>query len=221
MQWSDLSPKTRSVVRLAAVIVLVLAASAVFFELADDVREGDTHGFDEAVLLWLSTHRSPALTSAFLSITALGSWPVLTLLATGTCVATFLQGRRRFPLTLLAAVVGAPLLTWALKQLYGRARPTIVPHLETVAAPSFPSGHTVSSVAFFVTVALLVAAHTQGRALRSFLVGYALIIAALVAVSRMYLGVHYPSDVAAGALLGIAWSLLCVTGERLLRDRVA
>jgi undecaprenyl-diphosphatase len=219
VRWSDLSPKTRQILPLVCGGALAFGAALGFLELGGELREGEVDHFDDAVLVWLSTHRSPALTSVFLSLTAFGSWPVLTILTAGTCVATWLKGERRFPLTLLAAVVGAPFLSWALKSLYGRQRPSVVPHLETVASASFPSGHTVSAVTFFVTLALLISAHTPKRRLRLFLVGYALAIAALVAVSRMYLGVHYPSDVAGGALIGIAWSLVCVIGDRLLRGK--
>jgi undecaprenyl-diphosphatase len=219
--WFDLTPKTRAILPLVGGGVLALFAALGFLELSGEMREGEADRFDHAVLIWLSTHRSPALTSMFLSLTALGSWPVLVVLTAGTCIATWLKGERRFPLTLLAAVVGAPFLSWGFKSLFGRQRPAIVPHLETVATSSFPSGHTVSSVTFFVTLALLVSAHTPERRLRGFLIGYALAIGALVAMSRMYLGVHYPSDVAGGALLGIAWSLLCVVGDRLFRGKAA
>lgn len=218
-RWPELSPRARSALLLAAGILLTAWAGLEFLDLADDIREGDTDRFDDAVLAWVATHRSPILTTFFRSVTALGSWPVLALLTAGTCAATLLVGERRFPLTLAVTMAGTPFLTMGMKAVHGRQRPVVVPHLETVAHTSFPSGHTISSVAFFVTVALLVSAHTKRQGLRLFLVGYALLVGALVAVSRVYLGVHYPSDVAGGALLGIAWSLGCVIGDRLLRGR--
>ena len=95
-----------------------------------------------------------------------------------------------------------------------------MPHLETVVSASFPSGHTLASVVFSVTLALLAAAHTRRRRMRAFLVGYSLAIGALVAVSRVYLGVHFPSDVTGGALVGVAWSLTAVTVNRWLRGKV-
>lgn len=204
---------------MAVAIALALWTGAQFLDLAGDMREGDTHRIDHAVLMWLETHRTPTLTHIFHSITALGSSAVLTILTLGTCIAMLLAGERRFAGTLLVVMAGTPILSQGLKRIYARERPDVVPHLETVSDPSFPSGHTVSSIAFFVTIALLVASYTPHRLLRGFLVGYALLIAALVALSRVYLGVHYPSDVAGGALLGIAWSLACVIGDRLLWRR--
>jgi undecaprenyl-diphosphatase len=198
---------------------VALSAGIYFLDLADDMREGDTDRFD-AVLTWIAAHRSPALTKAFLSITALGAWPTLAILVIGISVAMLLAGERRFPLTLIVTMAGTPLLSMGFKTIYARDRPTIVPHLETVADPSFPSGHTISSVAFFVTIALLVGPYAARLGVRVFLVSYALLVGALVAVSRVYLGVHHPSDVAGGALLGIAWSLGCVIGDRLLRGRL-
>ena len=111
-------------------------------------------------------------------------------------------------------MTGAPVLTHVFKSIYGRARPTVVPHLDTVASASFPSGHTIASVVFFSTLALLLLEYPQRGALRGFLVGYSLLIGALVATSRMYLGVHYPSDVAGGALVGAFWVLLIIVAHR-------
>lgn len=151
---------------MAAAVALALWAGAQFFDLADDMREGDTYRVDRAILMWFETHRTPALTHIFYSLTALGSSAVLTILTLGTCVAMLLAGERRFAWTLLVVMAGTPVLSQAMKRIYARERPDVVPHLETVSDPSFPSGHTVSSIAFFVTIALLVAAYTRQRLLR-------------------------------------------------------
>lgn len=220
----DTSASTRSRMRpvliLATGALLALLAGIAFLELADDVRDGDLDRFDDAVLVWIGAHRSPVLTEVILEITALGSGPVLGILAFGICGALLLAGQRRFSLVLVATLVSTPLIIYGLKHIYGRPRPTVVPHLETVTSLAFPSGHTISAVAFFVTIALLVAVHVRRNGLRLFLVAYALIVAALVAGSRVYLGVHFPSDVVGGALIGIAWSLICVTGDGALRERL-
>jgi undecaprenyl-diphosphatase len=229
--WSRVRPLADRLLRLrpsnvGAVLPLVagaavaLAAGFSFLELAERVREGQINELDDAILVWVSERRGPLFTGFFVAITALGSWPVVTLLTVGVCVGTFLAGERRLPTTLALAVTGVPALVAGLKALFGRARPRIVPHLETVATASFPSGHTVASVVLFVTLALLAGGHTRRRRLRVFLVAYSLAIGALVAASRVYLGVHFPSDVLGGGLVGIAWSLCVVVLDRALRGVV-
>jgi undecaprenyl-diphosphatase len=211
----------RAVLPLVLGAGLALAASVAFLDLGQDIREGHFNEFDDAVLTWVAERRAPALSSFFLSITALGSWPVMTLFTFGTCVGTLLAGERRLSATLAIAMLGVPLLGEFFKAQYGRERPRVVPHLETVASSSFPSGHTLASVVFFVTLALLCAGHARRKRLRVFLVGSSLAIGALVAASRVYLGVHFPSDVMGGALVGIAWSLSAVVLDRALRGKVA
>jgi undecaprenyl-diphosphatase len=210
----------RAVARLLLGAAPVLVAGFAFLELGEEVREGELAQYDDAILLWLAEHRAPALNQFFLAITALGSWPVITLLSIGVCAGALLARERRLATTVAVAMIGVPLLSHFLKTLYGRERPQVVPHLETVASASFPSGHTLASVVFFVTLALLAAAHLRRRRLRVFVVGYSLAIGALVAASRIYLGVHFPSDVTGGALVGIAWSLAAVTLDRALRGKV-
>jgi undecaprenyl-diphosphatase len=211
----------RAVVPLVLGAGVALAASVGFLELGQDIREGNFNEFDDAVLTWVAERRAPMLSSFFLAITALGSWPVMTLFTVGTCTGTLLAGERRLSATLALAMLGVPLLSQFFKALYGRERPRVVPHLETVASSSFPSGHTLASVVFFVTLALLCAGHARRKRLRVFLVGSSLAIGALVAASRVYLGVHFPSDVLGGALVGIAWSLSAVVLDRALRGKLA
>jgi undecaprenyl-diphosphatase len=211
----------RAVVPLVLGAGLALAASFAFFELGRDIRKGDLSAFDDAVLTWVAERRSADWSEFFLSITALGSWPVMSVLTVGTCAATLLAGERRLPATLGLAMLGVPVLNGLFKALYGRERPSVVPHLETVASSSFPSGHTLASVVFFVTLALLCAGHARRRLLRVFLVSGSLALGALVAASRVYLGVHFPSDVMGGGLVGIAWSLSAVVLDRALRGKLA
>jgi undecaprenyl-diphosphatase len=158
--------------------------------------------------------RSPVLTEFVRSITALGSWPVLGLLTLGVVIGSWLAGRGRPAVALAVAMAGVPLLSRGLKLIYARARPDMVAHLEQVASPSFPSGHTLGSVVFCSTIALLVYEHIARRSLRLFVVGFSLCVGGSVAASRVYLGVHYPSDVMGGALIGITWSLCVAAVER-------
>jgi undecaprenyl-diphosphatase len=211
----------RAVLPLVLGAGVALAAGVAFLELGERIRHGMLSEFDDAVLVSVAAQRSPALSKFFLALSALGSWPVMALLTIGACIGTLLAGERRLPTTLALAMLGTPLFESFFKTLYGRERPRLVPHLETVASASFPSGHTLASVVFFVTLALLAGGHTRRKRLRVFLVGYSLAIGALVAASRVYLGVHFPSDVVGGALVGIAWSLTAVTLDRALRGKVA
>jgi undecaprenyl-diphosphatase len=199
--------------------VLALGAGFAFLELAEEVRQGDVDAFDTAVLSWLAERRSPRLDALFLAVTALGSAPVLGVLTAGVVLPSFLARRLRPGLTLLVAVLGAAALSKGLKLVYGRPRPTLVPHLETVASASFPSGHTLASVAFFSTLALLAAEQAPRRRLRVFFVTYSLFVGAMVAVSRVYLGVHYPSDVAGGGLVGAAWAIVVLLVAREIERR--
>jgi undecaprenyl-diphosphatase len=190
--------------------------AAAFLGLASEVAERETERLDSAVLLGVAGLRSPVLTEFFRSITALGSWPVLGLLTLGVVIASWLAGRGRPAVALAVAMAGVPLLSRGLKLIYARARPDMVAHLEEVASPSFPSGHTLGSVVFCSTIALLVYEHIARRSLRLFVVGFSLCVGGSVAVSRVYLGVHYPSDVMGGALVGITWSLCVAAVERWL-----
>jgi undecaprenyl-diphosphatase len=214
--------KARRAVTAVAVSPVAIGAgigvccAAAFLELASDVAERDTERLDAAVLLWIAARRSPLLTEFFLGMTALGAWPVLGLLTFGIVVASGLAGRRRPALALAVAMLGVPLLSRILKTIYARARPNLVEHLDKVSSASFPSGHTLGSVVFCSTLALLVYEHIARRSLRLFVVGFSLCIGALVAASRVYLGVHYPTDVMGGALIGVTWALCVVAVERWL-----
>jgi undecaprenyl-diphosphatase len=169
--------------------------------------------FDHAVVDWIAHHRHPALTALFLALTELGSTRILVLLTLGAVPAFWLAGRRGMALAMMVAMVGSSLLTHTLKLAFARPRPDASLHLDDVYGYSFPSGHTVGSVVFFTTLALLASDHVRGGPLRTFLVAYAALLGVLVAVSRVYLGVHHPSDVIAGMAIGAGWSLLVVLAE--------
>jgi undecaprenyl-diphosphatase len=107
----------------------------------------------------------------------------------------------------LSAIVGASVLNAVFKLGLHRARPEVVPHLAEVSNASFPSGHAMISAATYLTVGALLA-HTQtSRAVRLYLLTLAVILTVMIGLSRLYLGVHWPSDVLAGWLFGAAWAL--------------
>ncbi|MET0273558.1 MAG: phosphatase PAP2 family protein [Phenylobacterium sp.] len=200
-----------------ALLLLLAIAGALwaFFSLAGEMTEGETDGFDRGLLLAL---RNPADLSdpigsrsfeeAMRDITALGGFTVLTLVTVVAVLVFLFHGRRRHALVMGGAVLLANFTSEALKDVYARARPDLVPHGSYVYSHSFPSGHSMLSAATYLTLAMLIAS-VEGRRSTKILI-YVLAVALILAVgfSRVYLGVHWPSDVLAGWSLGAAWSFL-------------
>jgi undecaprenyl-diphosphatase len=163
---------------------------------------------DGVVLRWMSHLRSPRLTGAMVDITALGSPTLVTIFTLVTLAILIVLRDRRGALLLAIASVGAWILSASMKGLIGRARPTEVQHLVEVSGSSYPSGHSLAAAALYLTMALVAARHMRTTASKAVLVAGAFFLIAMVAVSRVYLGVHYPSDVLSGVSLGTAWALL-------------
>jgi len=201
---------------LLATLLLAGAALLAFFKLASEVAEGDTMAFDRAILLAFRSAADPAvpigprwLAEAMIDLTAFGSLPVL-LLVTAAAIGYLLLARQvRTALFVLAATGGGLALGALLKLAYGRPRPALVPHLVDVASASFPSGHATDSAIVYLTLAALIARGAPERALRLYILGVAILLSLLIGVSRVYLGVHWPSDVVAGWTIGAAWALAC------------
>ena len=148
----------------------------------------------------------PLMMEAVRDITALGGVTVRLLLATILVAILVAVGRRRIAIFYAATVLGGWGVGYALKLLFARIRPDVVPHLMHADGYSFPSGHAFNSATVFIAAALAFSAHRRG--LRPVLLTASTIIAALVAFSRVWLGVHYPSDVMAGFLGGTACALM-------------
>lgn len=209
---------------VGAMLVVVLLIS--FVALAGEVLEGDTQRFDERILAALRKADNPQvpigprwLHSAALDITALGSAAVLGLAVLGVVGFLLLQGAWRSALFVLAASSGGWLLNAVLKELFGRARPAVVPHLREVMTLSFPSGHAMTSAAVYLTLGALLMRIVKRPLAKFYCMGGAMLLTVLVGISRVYLGVHYPTDVLAGWLLGLSWALVCWLLERQLERR--
>lgn len=197
-----------------------------FVELADDVVGGEHPAFDEKILLAFRQADNPAvgagparLAEMARDVTALGSGvalALLTLLVTGFLV---LRRRHRTAGFVATAVIGGALLTTVVKNIIGRERPTIVPHLMEETSLSFPSGHSMSSTVVYFTLAAILARTVARRREKLYLIGAAAFLSILVGVSRVYMGVHYPTDVIAGWTGGTAWALLCALVARWLQRR--
>ena len=209
---------------------LLLAAGGVwlFLEIADEVLEGATTSVDEQLLLMLrATSDSsdplgpPWVEDLARDITGVGGAGILTLLTAATAGFLALQRKRHLALYVLAAVASGALLSTLLKMGFDRPRPGLVPHGQIVYTSSFPSGHSMLSAIAFLTLGALLASSQTNFRLRAYLIGVAVFLTVLVGVSRVYLGVHWPTDVLAGWTAGAAWALLCWALAEKLRRRGA
>lgn len=198
-------------------VLLVLAVSAWgFIEIADEVLEGDTDAFDKWAVRALRQADDPALPlgpgwlqEAGRDATALGGLGALLLFSLIAAGFLWIEGKTRMMLLLIAATGGGVLVSTLLKHFFARPRPDIVPHLSIVYTSSFPSGHSMMSAVVYLTLGALLASAMRRTVVKIYILCVAVLITVLVGVSRVYLGVHYPTDVLAGWIAGLAWALLC------------
>ncbi|MDQ2890961.1 MAG: phosphatase PAP2 family protein [Gemmatimonadota bacterium] len=200
---------------LGFVLIIGFVAAAitgwVFTELAETVQSGATLGFDDTVLRWMAAHQSALATTAALELTALGTGTVVVMMTVVTGMFLALTGQRRPAILLVAATIGGLALNLVLKLHYHRPRPHIIPWATDVVSSSFPSGHAMNSVIVYGTIAYLAARLSTTRWLRAVTQLMAVIVVIGICASRVYLGVHYPSDVLGGAIVGAAWAVLCMS----------
>jgi len=218
-----IKPRDRAELALLIGGIAFLLLLVVFMKLASEVLEGETQGFDRRILLAL---RSPDdlsrpigpvwMLGAALDITSLGGATVLGLTVFAVAGFLLLQGLWRRALFVMVASFGGWFLNGALKQLFQRPRPDVVPHLRDVMSMSFPSGHALQSAVVYLTLGALSMHIAERRLTKFYCMTVAMLATALVGMSRIYLGVHYPTDVLAGWLIGLSWALLCWLLERSL-----
>src|SRR4051812_41288317 len=189
---------------------LAVGGTWMFAELAGHVTSGSTQVFDDTVLQWIGAHRTQWLTDAMVEITALGTGVVVMMTVLISSLFLFLSKHRYSALLLLIATAGGLVLNTFLKLGFGRPRPTILDWGTHAASSSFPSGHAMNSVIVYGTVAYLAARLQARRRARVFTLVVAGVIILLVCGSRLYLGVHYPSDVLAGLIVGLSWAAFCM-----------
>jgi undecaprenyl-diphosphatase len=202
---------------LALALIVGVLATAAFGILAEAVRGGATQAFDETVLRWLEARRTPALDEIMLEITTIGSGIPLILMVGVAVVFLWVTRHHWSVYFLLLGTIGGQLLNRALKMYFGRERPVVVEWGQFVDTASFPSGHAMSSFIVFGSIAYLVARIAPTRTLKRFTWGLAAAMIVAVGVTRMYLGVHYPSDVLAGFIAGLAWVSLVAACMAALR----
>ncbi len=199
-----------------ATVIGAAAALFAFAKLADEVGEGGTRRFDELVLLALRTPGNLAdpigpkwLEEMMRDFTALGSTGVLTLMV--LAVSGFLAMTRKghAALMVLASVISGVLISQTLKATYARPRPELVPHGAEVYTASFPSGHAMMSAIVYLTLGALLARTQSDQGVNVYFLAIAVALTIIVGASRVYLGVHWPTDVLAGWTLGGLWALGC------------
>lgn len=190
---------------LTVSFVLGAAAVSVFIAFSRLVTTGLTQRFDERVLQWFQSHRSGLLDEIMLEATVLGSGVVLFMMVAVVSVFLWQTKHRWSVYILLMGVFGGQILNGILKGFFNRPRPSVVEGIDAVHSLSFPSGHAMTSMVVYGSVAYLVARLEPTPLLRASTWIVASLIILTIGVSRMYLGVHYPSDVLAGYLGGLAW----------------
>lgn len=211
---------------LLVVVILVGGAVSGFAELADEVADGETHAFDRAVMLSMREAGKPDepagpawIELVARDITSLGGTAVLTLITLATVGFMLMNRRWGGAIFVAVSVAGGSLISTGLKHLFDRPRPDLVPHAVEVTSASFPSGHAMLAMATYLTLGALLAEIQPRRRFKVYILSWAIGLSLLVGLSRVYLGVHWPTDVLAGWCIGSAWALVCGTVAYWLQRR--
>ncbi|RYG62094.1 MAG: phosphatase PAP2 family protein [Alphaproteobacteria bacterium] len=201
---------------MLAPLALLAGLLAVFFKLADDILEGEAFKFDEAILLAFRSSNPddpigpPWFEGLMLDLTALGGYAVLTLFCTIVVGYLLIRGLRTSAALVIISGLGGAALNNLLKWGFDRPRPDVVAHLTEVSTLSFPSGHAMLSAIIYLTLGALLAKSQKSRRLKVYILSVAIMLTMIVGSTRVYLGVHWPTDILAGWCLGGAWAMLCL-----------
>lgn len=223
---------SRAVARLGkhevgAIVAVFIAAGLllIFGQIAEEVVEGETNRLDRAALMAFRTAGNPAdligpdwFEEMVRDVTALGSYAFVIIIVTAAVGYLLLMRKYGLALLLLAAEGGGMLFSTLLKELFDRPRPDL-DHAARVFTASFPSGHATLSAVTFLTLGALLTRVTTDRKSKLYFMATAIVLTLLVGLSRLYLGVHYPSDILAGWCIGSAWAVLCWGGALWLQRR--
>ncbi|HWV52464.1 phosphatase PAP2 family protein [Pseudorhodoplanes sp.] len=212
------SLRARSLQELApfALFALTAAMIAVFGKVAGEVMGGETRSFDEALLRALRDPSDLAdpigpawLEHVVRDVTSLGSFTVVSVVTLVAIGYLLIDGKRAAAAFVFIAIASGVALSEGLKHLFARPRPELVAHLVEVQTASFPSGHAMLSAVTFLTLGALLARIQSRRRLKAYVISVAILLTLLIGASRVYLGVHWPTDVLAGWCAGAAWAMGC------------
>jgi undecaprenyl-diphosphatase len=207
-------------VLLTAGLLLSLLGVYALSGLTEGVMEGETVRFDEGVLLWMNARATPWLDRVALEVTALGGGLVVATISVVAGTLLWLLRQRAHAALLAAAVGGAWVIYPVLKLAFDRPRPRLFEwRAHYAVSSSYPSGHATMSMVLLVVLAYVVHRLSDRRAtgVAAMLLAGAAVL--LIGLSRLYLGVHYPSDVIAGYVVGFAWAVFCALAVEALRSR--
>lgn len=213
---------------LVCALIVILFSLWGFVELADNVLEEETNWLDHYLLLSMrnpADHSDPLgpewLEEVGRDITALGGNAVLIMITLIGVGYLLLERKAALVIVLITATAGALIASHSLKAAFDRDRPDVVPHQVVVYSQSFPSGHSMLSAATYLTVGALLSRAQRRKRIKFYIVMVAITITFLVGISRIYLGVHWPTDVLAGWVAGGSWALICWLLARHLQARNA
>lgn len=199
-----------------ALLVIVSVGGWGFVEIADEVRDGSTRSIDETLLRAMRTPTDlsdpvgpPWVEEMARDFTSMGGAAILIFLVLATATYLLLAGKRHAAIFLVVAAGGGQVLSSLFKLGFARPRPDLVPHGAYVYSASFPSGHAMVSAVTYLTLGALLARMHRPPALKAFFLGIAIALTLMVGTSRVYLGVHWPTDVVAGWAAGSVWASLC------------
>lgn len=203
---------------LLATLAAAVGALILFGWLAEEVMKGDTNQFDATIRGAIHNHATPLLTTIMQTFSFLGSVGWVTSFGVLVVCACLYFKRRRMAAFLAIAVAGAGTLDYVLKLTFHRPRPLAF-FGTSPASFSFPSGHALGSFCFYGVLAAVLSDRTAGRKSRFFIWLAAALLVGMIGLSRIYLGVHYPSDVIAGYLAGAVWVTAVNIVDKILLDR--
>lgn len=215
-------------VTVLVAVLLIVSGILGFLKLADAVTEGQTQRLDDAILRSMRDKDDPTRPigpwwtgEVARDVTALGGVAVLSLLMLGTTGYLAIVRKYHAALVVVAATVGGVILSTLLKDHFERERPNAVPRLMEVHTSSFPSGHSLMAAVVYLTLGALLNRFVEGRRLKLYCLFVAMLLTLLVGCSRVFLGVHYPTDVLGGWAAGLTWAVLCWLVARQLQVRGA
>lgn len=205
-KWKDFSPHTIAIMLKTAFAFLSLI---LFMRLTMEVQSnGPLQLFDDSVLRWVESLRTPFMNIMILDITALGGLALNFILGILAIVIFLLARDPAAAIHLTLTTAGGFGISILMKNIIVRPRPTIIPQLIHASGFSYPSGHSITSAAVYLTMAILACRHFKSYQARLILLTLSGVMIALISFSRIYLGVHYPTDTLSGALIGISWALI-------------